>query len=245
MEKTAVIKEIRVNEKELEKPLNKKVNNESKLYLVESNIYKILNQNLRLSRKPVVEKLLLSKPNGICNPNGILIDEDNDFLGCSFPFLKDYENLDVTKIPYELRIKYLKKINEAFRRLIDLNLYYHDTHFNNFMVKDDDIVLVDSDSAILINDSEPRKQKKYLYYCCKNLCNLSLSLILGFNISYFNRKYGQKTMKKYLLSFNDKALNEIVLFAYSNHHIFLNDFYADRLVDSINSDTINSIAMTI
>ncbi len=70
MEKTAVIKEIRVNEKELEKPLNKKVNNESKLYLVESNIYKILNQNLRLSRKPVVEKLLLSKPNWAATPPG-------------------------------------------------------------------------------------------------------------------------------------------------------------------------------
>lgn len=236
--------EIRVNEKELINPLNKKVNNESKLYLVESNIYKILNKNLRLSRKPVIEKLLLSQVNGICNPNSILIDENNEFLGCSFPFLEDYENLDVTKIPYETRIKYLKKINETFRKLIDLNLYYYDTHFNNFMVKDDNIVLVDSDSAILI-ENEPKKQKKYLYYCCKNLCNLSLSLILGFNISYFNRKYGQKTMKKYLLSLNDKALNEIVLFAYSNHHIFLNDFYADKVVDSIDSDKIKNIAIIV
>ena len=42
------LEKIVVNESTLNNPLNKQVNNESKLYLVGSNIYKILRKDLRL-----------------------------------------------------------------------------------------------------------------------------------------------------------------------------------------------------
>ena len=55
------LEKIVVNESTLNNPLNKQVNNESKLYLVGSNIYKILRKDLRLiDRQLVVQKLILT-----------------------------------------------------------------------------------------------------------------------------------------------------------------------------------------
>ena len=93
------MEKIVVNESTLNNPLNKQVNNESKLYLVGSNIYKILRKDLRLiDRQLVVQKLILTKPDEVCNPEKVIVNEKNEFLGYSMPFLEGYENLDITNI---------------------------------------------------------------------------------------------------------------------------------------------------
>lgn len=239
------MEKIVVNESTLNSPLNKQVNNESKLYLVGSNIYKILRKDLRLiDRQLVVQKLILTKPDGVCNPEQVIVNEENEFLGYSMPFLEGYENLDITNVPYELRIEYLKKINQIFRRLLRLGLYFHDTHSGNFMVNGNSIILVDSDSASQICKGDYKYEEFYLYCCCKNLCNLSLSLILGTNINILNSRFGKKEMKKQLLEFNDGALSEIVRFAYSKHKTSPNEFYVDDLVDLINIDKVRGVVLT-
>lgn len=239
------MEKIVVNESTLNNPLNKQVNNESKLYLVGSNIYKILRKDLRLiDRQLVVQKLILTKPDEVCNPEKVIVNEKNEFLGYSMPFLEGYENLDITNISCELRIEYLKKINRIFRRLLRLGLYFHDTHSGNFMINGDSLVLVDSDSASQLCKGDYKYEEFYLYCCCKNLCIFSLSLILGTDINILNHRFGKKEMKKQLLEFNDGALSEIVRFAYSNYKTLPNEFYVDDLVDLINIDKVRGVALT-
>ena len=233
-----------IDEKLLNNQLNAQVNNESKLYIVDSSIYKILRNDLRLiDRQLVIQKLIETKPLGVCNPEKLIVNEKNEFIGYRMPYLKEYKNLDITNTPYELRIIYLKNINQIFRRLLRLGLYFHDHHQNNYMVNENKIILVDSDSAEQINKNNYKYEELYLYYCCKNLCNLSLSLLLGTNINVLNRHFGKKEIKKLLSEINDGALNEIIKYAYGSRKN-PTEFYIDDLVDLINKDKLNKLTLS-
>lgn len=235
------MEKIIINENSLGEPIKTKTNTESSLYLRIPNIYKILKKGIRLAdRQIVIHELNIKKPEGVCNPNGIIFNEKQEFIGYSMPYLEEYTNLDISNLSYETRIEYVKKINQIFRRLLKLGLYYQDLHFDNFMVKDDDVILVDSDSAIQICKKNYKFEQLYLRCCCERLSRLSLSLILKLDIDELNHKFGKKNMKKQLLEIDDEAIREIILFTYNNRK-FSYLLYADDLVDLINKDKIFKI----
>ena len=93
------MEKIIINENSLGEPIKPKTNTESSLYLRIPNIYKILKKGIRLAdRQIVIHELSIKKPEGVCNPNGIIFNEEQEFIGYSMPYLEGYTNLDMSNL---------------------------------------------------------------------------------------------------------------------------------------------------
>ncbi len=226
------------------KPLKLSRNYESNIYVLDGKLYKILNlpydildsenrmhSSCLKKREKAIIKLMELNPSGCCNPIALLRSKKY-FLGCVYPYLKDYNELLSESYPIEVRIELCRKINETFRKLWKLNIQYVDLSANNIMTNGEDIKFVDMDSISMQQFETYEEEKRFLVFTCQQLSLLSLSVLLNLDIdkldlsNYYN-------LKSLLNTFDNPYLENILKWALE---ISFTDkpYFVDRVLDKVN-----------
>lgn len=175
------------------KLLNKVTHYESKIYLLNDIIYKVLFKEYRTEMRQEAIKRLSS----IDNPNylsalSILMDTNNNFCGCTLPYLKDFINLSSYLNHYQIDLDKRQDLCYSLCNNIDYlesnSLLFNDIYLDNIMVNPNDnnlnYKLIDLDSCllkdkILINSYD--SIKKHTNY---DLAQVIFFILLNFNFNF-------------------------------------------------------------
>lgn len=241
-----------INEQKLmqqKHPLKFNRNCESSIYVLEDELYKILNLPFDISasnreystfltnRKNTIIKLMQINPDGGCNPKALLTNSKY-FLGCIYPYLKDYDELLAKSYSIEVRAKLCHKLNEIFRQFWKLNIQYTDLSIYNVMTNGENIKFVDMDSVSMNKFTTHEEEKRFLIFTCQQLAILSLSLLLNINIDSLNLSNYDllQTLNKLL---DNKYLTNILAYALETKFAY-NPFFVDDILDKVNLTELDS-----
>ena len=169
------------------KLLNKVTHYESKIYLLNDIIYKVLFKEYRTEMRQEAIKRLSS----IDNPNylsalSILMDTNNNFCGCTLPYLKDFINLSSYLNHYQIDLD--KRQDLCYSLCNNIDYLESNRYLDNIMVNPNDnnlnYKLIDLDSCllkdkILINSYD--SIKKHINY---DLAQVIFFILLNFNFNF-------------------------------------------------------------
>lgn len=226
------------------KPLKLSRNYESNIYVLDDKLYKILNlpydildsenrfySKFLKQREQAVIKLMELNPSGCCNPVAILRSKKY-FLGCVYPYLKDYDELLSKHYPIDVRMKLCCKLNETFRKLWKLNIQYVDLSKNNVMTNKEDIKFVDMDSIVMNQFQAYEEEKRFLVFTCQQLSLLSLSILLDLDIDKLDLS-NYYTLKSLLNTLDNPYLQNILKWSLEINFT-TEPYFVDKVLDKVN-----------
>lgn len=196
------------------KKMRTTLSSESKLYIKDDLLYKILLDNHRNEkRKRNIE--LLSKynhPNCVFPKDIILNEKTNEFIGLTIDYLKDYKTLyksiKTDKMSFERRKHIAIKICEIQSHLEKEKISFVDIHSNNIMIKDNDIKLIDLDSASFFEENlSPVYEHLRQDIISDRLSKLFFSLLYGKELKY--EEIDEERINK-LLKYSTKKQQELI-----------------------------------
>lgn len=143
--------------KNKDKLLNKlninSVNNESELYLVGNEVYKIIDESIRETREKLVRESLKYGLKGIVDIKDFLGDSNNNFLGYVMPIVNGNPLFMMfNKLSFKRKLEIINKLDQIFLDLYDKGFIYIDFHTSNVMINKNVITLLDRDGMLLKDD---------------------------------------------------------------------------------------------
>lgn len=128
------------------------INSESKLYVYQNEVYKILDENLRKTREKIILESLKQKLVGIVGLNNLLYAEDS-FVGYTMPLLNDLTIKELLgQLSLSEKCKIIFNMSQIFLGLYDKGFIYMDFHCSNIMVQKNGLLFLDRDGMILKKD---------------------------------------------------------------------------------------------
>ena len=189
------MKSLFINENSLKKykKIKSDFNNESNIYIKDELLYKILlDEHRNLERLNNIKLLSsYSHPNCIF-PKDIVYNKVNKyFIGLTIEYLKNYKtlskSLEDNNLTFDKRKELAYKICKVQSFLEKENISFLDMHSNNIMVKDDDIKVIDLDSAVIHNndysDVFEHIRKDII---SSNLAQVCFQLLYGKDVKFTN-----------------------------------------------------------
>ena len=167
------------------------VNYESSIYVYKDRLYKLLNEDcLSKHREENIEELSnFNNPNCVF-PENKIVNNYGEFLGVEEEYLKGYKTLafylNHNYLEYEKRKQIAYKICEIQNYLDNNNISFVDMHSNNLMIKDDNLKLIDLDSAEIINERSEVFNYIRRELICRNLAISCYQALFGYNINVYN-----------------------------------------------------------
>ena len=174
------IDEIKKNGILLEDYLGKRLDNkESKLYVYNENLTKILNMCLRYNRTQIIEWFHSNKKEFPIALNDTLYEFGNLF-GYSMKLYKNsntlYDFLSSDVDLHERKMVALRLV-KLYEKLLKNKIYFYDWHSKNFLLEDD-IVFLDFDSCEVSRFlSTDKLYRRYLMELC-------LSILTGIDLDF-------------------------------------------------------------
>lgn len=170
--------------------INPSSNNESKLYKSNDELIKIIYDSfLDENRKQNILLLENIKHPNCVTPNYAVSKNGKDINGYAMDYLEGYINLSKynnKKLSFRERKKIAHKICQILNDLKEYEFSYIDVHSDNFMIKNNDIQLVDMDSGkfkSLCKDDSYNFRCEYVTNYISELC---YQILLGTNIDLKN-----------------------------------------------------------
>lgn len=168
------------------------VHTQSRLYIVEKKLYKILNDAFREDerRRTIVE---LSKfQNNECGiPDSLLYGsrKKEDFVGLIMDFYSDFYELKKVfyTLSYKDRLTLATKIALLMESFEKEKYVYNDMSSRNILVKDTNIKLIDMDNGCFSSIVGNEEYKRLLNYSYMHLSQYILCLLLGIEIYPFSK----------------------------------------------------------
>lgn len=201
---------INVNDLDLYKfkRLKTDVNNESKIFVNKNRLYKLLfNDCITKKREENIEKLSNFKLPNCVFPDNKIINNYGEFVGIEEEYLKGYKTLGFylnhNYLEYEKRKLIAHKLCEIQRLLDNNSISFVDMHTHNIMINNDDIKVIDLDSAEVINE----KNSEVFDYLrrdliCRNLAVICYQALFGYDINIY--KVRKERLIRLLSKSNDK-----------------------------------------
>ncbi len=160
----------------LDEKINKKLSHrESELYIKDETVYKILNKMYRRSREKFLYVLDENEFENCINIKDLLYQGDK-LIGCSTPFIKDFESLSEylknNNIDLKTKLEFMKRIRYVIESLLQDRLAYFDLHLDNIGISKGEIIFSDLDG---VEDNPTRRFIDGTYYNMY-LCYLSILL---------------------------------------------------------------------
>ncbi len=191
---------------ELSKYLGVELQNcESEIVLKDHILYKVIDENFRNQKKPIMEFLHdinHQLPIDIYD----LFYENGHFFAYSMEFYEQYNTLYHllnSSISLQERKQIAKELIQLYKQLLDLKIIYFDWHSKNVLYHDI-LKLLDIDSGKMTCSS------RYDAIARRNLFCLCLSLLIGIDLDFDLRlgEYSQKSLLYELFSNEEVALCE-------------------------------------
>lgn len=200
---------------------------ESKLYIVGNDLYKLYNKKnissiyqlfLLISKQSFLKETIL--------PNGIIL-KNNELKGICLPYFKDYKTLSSLSdenINYKLDI--LQIIMKNLQELTDNDIYPMDFNSDGILINNNDVKIIDLDTYTtqIIKDANKEKLKFVL--------NLYRNIILGLMYQDFEPITVLPSLNAYLESkkVNKKIIYDIINdISYHNLSNFIESIKTNRL----------------
>ena len=160
---------------------------ESNLYVKEDELLKLFKQKFNTPEREKTIIKLGEYENNECSIPKFLIygrERSNPFMGYGMKYYKDYKCLEakLLSLSFKSRMIIAKKIAQLIESFEDEKLVYKDLHTGNIIVRYNNIVLVDFDSAMYESIIGQNLYKKLLGESYQNLCSLLLNIIYSIDI---------------------------------------------------------------
>lgn len=186
---------------------------QSKLYILEKQLYKIFKDEFREEERMQTIISLSKFNNQECGiPNTLLLDnrKDKNFMGLGMNFYKDFCELKEVfdSLSFKERQAFAIKIALLMEGFESEKYVYNDIHSRNILVKGTDIKLIDMDNGCFSSIIGNREYERLLNYSYMHLSQYILCLLFGIEVHPFS-KIITKNLALFERNSNGKQMNII------------------------------------
>lgn len=217
-------------------------NIESRLYAKGNYLYKVLFDEYRMERLPIIQDFIDKPIQYTPQIVKLLTDEDGIFIGYKMELLRDYVSL---RRAYDLKITSDEKRNAAkqvltsFKEFTDRGYRYWDVHWYNIMIKGSQGRLIDIDSASRL------KAGNTIAYPLHSLMSYLTGYILGeTRIDFEQLKVLRRELKNNQIALNcieRESRRVIKVEKFKDSVINFDLDSAHNAIDSIDDDVIKKV----
>ncbi len=224
-------------------PLTNVNHSESTIYKKGSDIVKILHDKYRTKeREQTTERLGAFVCDECSLPHTILYDKHSNkpFAGFIQPNYSEYELLikclEDNTIPFKKRITIAKKISALIESFEKERFSYYDIHAENVLVDKEDIKLIDMDSVLYKDLSDPITFRVHMGLTSKYLSYLVLSIIFSKDFFPFDEEV-EKNKRNFDKFANERQRKVIEAAATTDYKVFYPYYYIDSFTEDYVEET--------